>query len=123
MAAHASPGRNSKGKRSSGDSSGGKHRETVNSPALAARVREYRIRRGWTLEKFGDRIGLSPATISRVESGCPISVTTRGILVREVGEPSGAPGEGALPVRTDSNSAAAAPPAGALLGTAGGGNG
>lgn len=40
----------------------------IDYQALAARLRELRVARGWTLERAATSVGLAPSTLSRIET-------------------------------------------------------
>lgn len=61
-------------------------KEVIITPAINDRIRELRKSKGLTMEQFGDVIGLTKATVSRLESGA-VSATEQTVksICREFG--------------------------------------
>lgn len=61
-------------------------KEVIIMPAINDRIRELRKSKGLTMEQFGDVIGLTKATVSRLESGA-VSATEQTVksICREFG--------------------------------------
>ena len=55
--------------------------------AFGARVRSYRVLRGWDMEEFGTRIGKSVASVSRIETGrqAYVAVVDIQVIARALG--------------------------------------
>lgn len=52
---------------------------------VGAQIRALRMRKGWSLEKLGRRVGITRKGMSRIELGGPTTMSRLDAIARELG--------------------------------------